>query len=184
MIKEIGEGVIQFAGMSNVYVLPDEKIVIDTGERGDYEELKKAVSDYVKPEDIKKVIFTHLHYDHTGNVDLFSNATIYASEKAIESFEKDPFGTVLNKNAVELLQDVKLNPVEDMEGLQIIEVPGHTKGSIAILSEDKGLLFTGDTLFERGVGRTDLPSSSPQEMKESLQLLNKYSQKICPGHDY
>ncbi|MFW5991494.1 MAG: MBL fold metallo-hydrolase [Candidatus Nanoarchaeia archaeon] len=184
-IEEIEDNVIKFSGDSNVYLLYEEKLLIDCGNRQDKKSLKQAIENYMPLKDIAKVIFTHLHYDHVGNVDLFTNAEVFASKRAIESFEKDPFGAVLNQDIVKLLKKIELKQVEDMHGLEVIEVPGHTKGSIALWDKSHRVLFTGDTVFERGYGRTDLPTSVPEQMAASLELLRKYQPKtICPGHDY
>lgn len=183
---EIEDNVIKFSGASNVYLLDfDEKILIDCGDRSDHESLKKAISKYTNLSKISKVILTHLHYDHVGNVDLFPDAEFFASKEAIESFEKDPLGTVLNKGIAEVLKGIRLRPVKDIYGLKIIDVPGHTIGSIAIWHEKHSLLFSGDTVFVHGVGRIDLPTSSPDDMSSSLEVLKRYNpKKLCPGHDY
>jgi hydroxyacylglutathione hydrolase len=81
---------------------------------------------------------------------------------------------------------IHLNPIKDMHGLKIIETPGHTRGSICIWYEKEKILFSGDTLFHNNlVGRTDLPTSSPADLKKSLDKLQSYKYAIlCPGHDY
>lgn len=130
--------------------------------------------------DVKKVIFTHLHYDHIGNNNLFTNARFYASKESIEDYKNNRMGTVLS--------DIKIiGPLLDINeidaDIKIISCPGHTRGSIAILY--KGILFSGDTLFNRGYGRTDLPTSVPDQLETSLKCLRavKYD-TLCPGHDY
>ena len=55
--------------------------------------------------------------------------------------------------------------------LKVLHTPGHTKGSICLLGED--FVFTGDTLFKDGHGRTDLPGGSQKDMEESLEKLSK-----------
>ena len=76
-----------------------------------------------------------------------------------------------------------MNDVAKLKMFKIIETPGHTGGSICLLYKD--VLFTGDTLFDCGCGRVDLPSSEPSLMKESLEKLEKIKYKFfCPGHDY
>jgi hydroxyacylglutathione hydrolase len=68
------------------------------------------------------------------------------------------------------------------ETLKVIETPGHTRGSISLVGEDK--IFTGDTLFADSIGRTDLPESSEKEMKLSLEKLKTMqdSLTVYPGH--
>ena len=68
-----------------------------------------------------------------------------------------------------------------MKEIVIIKTPGHTRGSVCFLYED--VLFSGDTIFHNGIGRTDLPGGSETEMKNSLEKLKKIDYKIlCPGH--
>src|SRR3989344_3080329 len=67
--------------------------------------------------------------------------------------------------------------------LRIIETPGHTAGSVSLLEENNGWLFSGDTLFKEGIGRHDLPSSDPVQLKDSLKLLLETPYELLlPGH--
>ena len=70
--------------------------------------------------------------------------------------------------------------------LTIISTPGHTRGSISIWYEEEKILFSGDTIFANGsYGRTDLPTSVPEELEKSISKLKEYKYEIlCPGHDY
>lgn len=66
----------------------------------------------------------------------------------------------------------------------VIPTPGHTKGGVCLLSEDGAALFTGDTLFQRGFGRTDLPGGNLGELYVSLKTLFALEgdMTIYPGH--
>ena len=67
--------------------------------------------------------------------------------------------------------DVRLKDgdrVFNME-LVVLETPGHTPGSVCFYAEKEGILFSGDTLFFDGVGRTDLPGGSEKKLRESIQ---------------
>lgn len=151
---------------SIVYLIElNKKIIIDTGADYNREELISFLKELnLQPTDINIVIVTHNHFDHVGNIDLFSSAKVYASKKEFE-----------NENIIDIS---KLQIPE----FKIIKTPGHSKGSFCILYND--VLFSGDTIFHRGgIGRTDLPGSSEQEMKSSLELLSKINYKIlAPGH--
>ena len=63
-----------------------------------------------------------------------------------------------------------------------LHTPGHTKGSICLVSEH--LVFTGDTLFAGGIGRTDFPEGSMTDMNRSLKKLEALpiNMLIYPGH--
>lgn len=184
-LEKIAEGVHKFAASSNCYLIEmDEYIMIDCGHARDKEDLKKAIEDVVSIEKIDKVIFTHLHYDHVGNFELFSNAKILASKAAIESLRWDAYKTVLENNLAEKLQNIEINPVESKEGLEVIETPGHTKGSICLWFEKEKILFSGDTVFHTAYGRIDLPTSNPEELRKSLEKIAELDvEKLCPGHE-
>lgn len=190
-LRKVMENIWKFTGTDNVnvYFLDlDAKIIIDCGNRHDHQELQKLIATVVDPAAVEKVIFTHLHHDHIGNFDLFSHAEFYASAAEIDSFVQDPEGTILHEEVMNRFKAaVKLHPMKDMHGLKMVLTPGHTKGSMCLFYGKGGVLFTGDTKFDEFgcVGRTDLPSSLPQEMAASQEKIKKIHYKIlCPGHDY
>lgn len=140
---------------SCVYFLKLEKnILIDTSSSNNKKEIIEDLKKLnINPEDIQIVILTHQHWDHNSNVNLFPNAEIYD------------------------FRDINKIPKE----FKVIKTPGHTKDSICLLY--KKILFSGDTLFHNGIGRTDFPESQPEKMQESLNKLKKINYKIlCPGH--
>ena len=188
MISQVAENVWKLDADSNVYFLNfDKKIIIDTGRRSNRHLLEQYLPKVVDFSNIEIVIFTHLHYDHIGNFDLFSNAKFYASKQEIADFNENKNNAVLDENIADIF-NVELNELpENIEGLKVIETPGHTRGSICLWYEKDKILFTGDTIFrnKRITGRTDLPTSSPDEIRESIMKLLDYNFKIiCPGHDY
>jgi len=71
---------------------------------------------------------------------------------------------------------------DEWSSIRILPTPGHTPGSICILSE--GTVFSGDTLFAGGVGRTDLPGGDPEKLQESLRRLAELDPdtRVLPGH--
>jgi len=66
----------------------------------------------------------------------------------------------------------------------VIHLPGHTPGSCAFWDKEEGVLFTGDTLFESGYGRTDLPGGNEEQLIASLRRLFSMDANIevYPGH--
>jgi hydroxyacylglutathione hydrolase len=66
----------------------------------------------------------------------------------------------------------------------VLHTPGHTPGSVSLVSADDGLLFSGDTLFAGGWGRVDLPGGSPDEMAASIARLTELEDQmiVLPGH--
>ncbi len=185
-MEEVGQNVYKFIGISNCYLLDiGEKILIDSGHENDRDELIKALEGVVNIDDIDKVIYTHLHYDHIGNFEVFKNSELLASEKAIKCLGNDPYGTVLDKNLAQKILKANLKPVVIDKDLFIIETPGHTKGSICIWYPKESILFSGDTIFYKGYGRTDLPTSDSDKFRRSIKKLSRFNIKIlCPGHEY
>lgn len=169
-----------------------ECIVIDPADSGD-SITQKILDLQLKP---LCIVFTHGHFDHVlGSLEVKLNFDI-----PIFMHPKD---TDLLKDAQKSAQywlKRTVDPVPNTtqpisEGgsleigaskLTIIETPGHTPGSIALFADEpQPVLFTGDTLFKAGVGRTDFSYSSPKELRSSLQNLfkNYPSETICyPGH--
>ena len=87
--------------------------------------------------------------------------------------------------SVEVVGDIKVEDTLFSTNLVIIETPGHTKGSICLYSAKDKVLFSGDTLFYRGIGRTDFPDG------DQAAIINSIKSKlftlpddtiIYPGH--
>jgi len=69
--------------------------------------------------------------------------------------------------------------------LEVIETPGHTPGSVCLWSSKEGILFSGDTLFFDGVGRTDLAGGDEKKLRASLQrrlMVLPPETRVFPGH--
>ena len=88
-------------------------------------------------------------------------------------------------------EDLSAYPVEDEDEIKlgeylikVIGTPFHTQGSVCYYLEQEGILFSGDTLFYRGIGRYDLKGSCPRFKEESLRKLCSLKDDIIvyPGH--
>jgi len=190
---KIAEDVYKIKGDGNVYlILKPVPTIIDTSDQANSEYIKSEIEKIVPLNEIKIVLLTHLHYDHAGNVDIFPNAEFYADVREIEDYKNNSenfFFSDISKNTDEILK-AKLKPLpKEIAKLEVIRVPGHTGGGVAFLDEKRKLLFSGDTIFARGiVGRTDLPNSIPEKMEDSVKKLIKKIKEnkllLCPGHDY
>lgn len=159
---------------TNCYLLVSENelgIIDPGGEAGEIlEEIKKMEA---KP---KYIIATHCHPDHILGSQELRRKT--GAEILIHEAEKD----FLDFGVDRFLKDGDKIKIGD-NTLKVLHTPGHTKGSICLWGEN--CIFTGDTLFERGFGRTDLPSGSQKEMEKSLEKLSKILRRgmtVCPGH--
>ena len=137
------------------------------------------------------VILTHGHADHVGAAaELLSRYRIplwvhELDEKIIHSQVNRElaamFSMTLPPAAERLLADGEIIGSDDL-ALTVIHSPGHTPGSILLQSGN--LLFTGDTLFQGDVGRTDLPGGDAEQLKRSLAKIRKFPAVtvILPGH--
>ncbi|MEI8364322.1 MAG: MBL fold metallo-hydrolase [archaeon] len=189
MLTKISEGIYKISNSSNLFYLSDFQTLIDAGDRIDRDEIISDSISIFQPTEIKQVIFTHLHYDHIGNFDIFTKANFFASGKEIKTLKENREGTILDPS----LSKIFNCKIKNISGIKlpfnrflILETPGHTIGSMCIFDKQEKILFSGDTLFDNGnIGRCDLETSVPGTMKQSLQKLKALDYKIlCPGHDY
>ena len=171
---------------SNSYILTaDNKtaVVIDPYER--------RVLDVLKQNGLqcKYVLLTHGHFDHVG---LCGTLFEFGAHICCGEREKEYIFSAENK---ELLGGVHIPDFEisltfsDGEKFNLcgvnftaIHTPGHTAGSMCYLAED--CLFSGDTLFRAGVGRTDLPTGDFNELIASVRKLFALDGdlKVYTGH--
>ena len=177
---------------TNVYVIADEEtkdgIVIDPGGAID------KVYNYIENMQIKLkyIILTHCHADHIAGL---KNLLSYYPKAKVIVHEEDRLG--LTDSSINMCEHVGVPNnfieadivVKDMDWIKfgslagrIIHTPGHTKGSMCILINDA--LFTGDTLFKRLYGRTDLKTGSEEDMEKSISKLLSLPEDtiIYPGH--
>ena len=172
----------------NAYLLADavtkEACLIDPG--ADYKKIKNIIDKNAF--NLKFIINTHGHGDHIGSNGSFNVPIL------IHRLDKD-FLTDANKNlsrmfifsvtsppATRLLEDGDTLEVGSIR-LEVLHTPGHTPGSISLRSG--GVVFTGDTLFNMGVGRTDLDYGDESALFDSIKnklLVLPDDTVIYPGH--
>ncbi len=130
------------------------------------------------PLKVEGIILSHHHYDHRGAVE-----GIRAKIPCPLYIHGD------DKNRLPLKADVILKNGDSIfvgeTEFHVVHTPGHTKGGICLLSEEKNVAFTGDTIFNVDLGRTDLRDGSPEEMIQSIkEIISKWKDEITiyPGH--
>ena len=182
----------------NCYVVSDETmecVIIDCG--AFYPEERKAIVEYIKSNELKPVhlLVTHGHLDHN-----FGNDTIYAN------FQLKPEVSAQDENLMKNLKhqaetfyqmtlDYDFPPIghffEDDEIIhfgnhefEIILTPGHSRGSVTFYCKEEKVAFTGDTLFQGSIGRTDFQGGSMFQIINSLRFLAQLPDetKVLPGH--
>lgn len=134
------------------------------------------------------VLLTHGHFDHTGALSAFAGVPIYIHE-ADAPMLSDPHLSVGDGNgdlrprpaATHLLADGEQLHLAGLD-IAVLHTPGHTPGGVTYQIGDA--LFTGDTLFAHGYGRTDLPGGDFSALRRSLRrLLHLVGDfRVFPGH--
>lgn len=183
----------------NTYVVYDpaikECVIIDPGMINREEE--KAMTEFIRKNSliVDSVINTHLHIDHAvGNSFLKKeyDTTVLANDADLPLGERmqqqaQMFGLTGSFQGIEVTQFIKAGDrikVGDGE-LEVIEVPGHSRGSVALYDREDGFVIVGDALFQGSIGRTDLPGGDYPTLISSIKngLLTLPDNTIVyPGH--
>lgn len=185
--KRYDENMLQ----ENTYVLTDSEtnqgMIIDPGCYTPA--MKKELQNMAE---LKYIILTHAHGDHMGALNAIrrdypdavliagakeKNLLLDAENNGSMEFSPEPVSTEADRYVSEG-DSVTLGSVT----FTFMETPGHTEGGICICGDGK--IFTGDTLFFRSIGRTDLYSGNMEQMRKSLQKLMRLPDEIqvLPGH--
>lgn len=177
----------------NCYIFGSEKtkdvVIIDPG--GNATEIIEAVNNLdANP---KAVLLTHGHFDHSmkvGKIKRHYDIPLMFSEKEYES------GIYSQKKADRWLKEGDKIEIGNII-LHVLETPGHSPGALSYYTSDvkeykgkkiDGLIFTGDLLFRRSIGRTDIKGGDQQQLFSSIKnkimnnphITNNFM--IFPGH--
>ena len=180
------DGVIFVPGVgfnSNIYIVGKDEIgIIDTGASANYVShvLDTLKESQLEAANVKKLILTHNHPDHTGGV----RGMIDAFNPKIYMHTADALVLVQKlADRMQLLSGGETITI-DQFNLQVIHTPGHSPGGICLYEPEKKVLFSGDTVFSHSqVGRTDLRGGDSRLLIESIEKLLKLDvEYLCPGH--
>ncbi|NSL50346.1 MBL fold metallo-hydrolase [Bacillus sp. P2(2020)] len=189
--KKIPLGPLQ----TNCYIIENEKkecIIIDPGSEG-----KRFIHHLQQHELIPSaILLTHAHFDHIGAVDDvrdFWNCPVYI-HKNEEEWLSNPalngskyFGLsneIIVKNADHLITDEGMLSIGSFQ-FEVFETPGHSPGSVSYYLAEQTVVFSGDALFARSIGRTDLPGGSHNQLIQSIHdklLVLPEETVVAPGH--
>ena len=172
---------------TNAYVLEEgnDVILIDPASK------VEKFEPYFEGKNLVGVLLTHGHFDHIKACnDLYNkhNCPIYL-HKDDEKIARDKSQRVLFGLPYSPYITCPINHLEEGKmdlgafHFNVIHTPGHSDGSCCFVFDD--VMFSGDTLFYRSVGRTDLMSGSETKLKASLRLLKDLNPELIvyPGHD-
>lgn len=181
--------------ITNCYVIKDNKTakvcVIDPA--FNEQKIKQIIANING--NLDTVILTHCHADHIAALaKLVENESVkvYIHKEDYDGLydkilnEEDVVQTKVlpvNKNKVITVQDKEVIQIGNTT-FEIIHTPGHTKGSITLLDKTNNILYSGDTIFEKSYGRTDLITGSKEDMRMSLnKIMERFDNiQVFSGH--
>ena len=179
---------------TNSYIVYDEismkAIIIDAPP-----EFVDSAIDYIKTNKliVESIILTHGHIDHIADAEplrVETNAKILMHEEDL--FWLNPPKYMLDMISGKFLKFVPDRMIKDNEIItigdltfQVIFTPGHTQGGICIYNKANNVIFSGDTIFQESIGRTDLQGGSIETLMASIKekiLTLPDETEIYPGH--
>ncbi len=143
---------------------------------------------------ISFIVVTHVHIDHIGALSPIKQAT--KAQFLLHEAEKDYLSAGINRMLAtfglessesppqpeKLLKDGDLIEVGDLQ-FKVLHTPGHSPGGVCLYGND--VVFTGDTLFNLGIGRTDFPGGSYKQIIKSINeklMVLPDETIVYPGH--
>lgn len=182
----------QTANNCNTYLVEGERrVLIDPGHRALFGHVEKGLSDIgLRLDDIDVVIGTHGHPDHLEAIELLRGT---GAKFGLHREEWRWLSDVGRQMAAALGMDIDAFEPDFFLGagelcigdlkFSVHHTPGHSPGSICLYWPQNEALFSGDVLFDRGIGRTDLPGGDGAALKTSIaRLAGLRTSWLLPGH--
>jgi glyoxylase-like metal-dependent hydrolase (beta-lactamase superfamily II) len=171
--------ITESAGGANSYLVGS--VLIDAGV------LPMVLARYQK--EIGTIVLTHCHYDHTARLSEIqrmcrARVCIHPLDAAGVTDDLLSVAIHFGERPPRTVPDCRVGEGDWIDGLSVLHTPGHTPGSICLFDADKGLLFSGDTVFAHGAfGRYDLPGGRKADLLASLERLSTLDvTALYPGH--
>lgn len=185
---------------TNCYVVSDEQQILLVDPACSNESEQQQLLTYIENQKSKiknlqlSIVATHGHLDHLWgaawacakwNTPVLMHEADIPMAKAMQQ-QYDLFG-IRAKAQPFPIEDIKSkikNHKFEISNFQLLETPGHTPGSICLYFPEDKVLFSGDTLFQMGYGRTDLPGGNFSQLIDSLDRLFAIPSdvQVFPGH--
>ncbi len=178
---------------TNCYIVSDENtkkaFIVDPG--GDAERIKNKVAESGLT--VEAILLTHGHFDHMMAVDELRDcygAKVYlgeAEKELIANAQQNVsamFGKPMTTTADVFVKDGEILNIAGFS-IQVIATPGHTKGGVCYYMKEQEAAFSGDTIFQCSVGRTDFPGGSQSELSRSIReklFVLPDDTQLFPGH--
>ena len=175
--------------MTNCYILCDEAAkvctVIDPGDEPERIEALMATTGCAPV----MILLTHGHFDHctgvAGLLEKWPDLPVYIHEADVT----DSSGSELTFRRLDEKNQRYYHEGDTLTvgglTLRVMETPGHSRGSVCLLVEGQGVIFSGDTLFRGNCGRCDFPGGDYRAMLRSLARLGRLEgqYQVYPGHE-
>ena len=182
-------GIVGYSSVVLIRTEDGKNILYDCGSKGCALQLKEALRKVgLPPEQISHLVISHLHFDHVGNLPLFSNAEVLLSETEwkIAGNTPDEWHSIPTLAYLEKYGNMQFVKEGDViaPGVSVMALPGHTLGLIGLRCGADTILCS-DALKNRYEAWTDIPlmSQDLEKSRQSIQRIKENARYIYPGHD-
>jgi len=176
----------------NTYLIRGEvTVLIDPGHSHHISNLfHQMEQDGISREGIDLIIVTHSHPDHFEGLEAFKDMPVKIAMNQEEARYLKETGKLLFEMMGKPMSEFRIDFYLKEGGLDlgkstfdIYQTPGHSPGSLSIYWPDRKVLFTGDLVFNGGIGRTDFPGGDSKAIKDSIERMSRLeTELLLPGH--
>ncbi|NOR79191.1 MAG: MBL fold metallo-hydrolase [Methanophagales archaeon] len=175
---------------ANTYVIRGEQTVLIDPGLGNYLGLllKEMQEDGIAPKEVDVIAITHLHPDHCDATAALKDVSgakvaVHSSQWEYRDMLLEAASRVLGIEAKKFKVDFVFEDSLEHTELRILHTPGHSPESICFYAVDKKTLISGDLVFDKGIGRTDLPFGNTEALINSINTISTLdTELLLPGH--